>query len=214
MTNLKQQRTFKTSWYDGWFYAHVIDPLSGKPFSRVIKKMINPQDRVIEIGCGTGSLALSIADQCSKITGVDISPKMIGYAKKMLHIKGHQHVEFRLVEINSSLSGIFDRKFDCTIAKMVLHETSPEIRNRMIADIKRISSYAILTDWVYPQPGGLSGFITRVIEYRAGQEHYRNFLNWCSLGGLDGFVKMHHLKVIREKIFENGTGKILKVTWC
>jgi SAM-dependent methyltransferase len=213
MTKQKQQGTFKTNWYDGWFYAHVIDPLSGKPFSRVIKKMIDPQDKVIEIGCGTGSLALSIADQCSEITGVDISPKMIGYAKKAVDTKSYSHIEFRLIEKNTHLPEIFHRKFDCAIAKMVLHETGPEIRNRMIADIKKISNYAILTDWVYPQPGGLSGLITRVIEYTAGQEHYQNFLSWCSLGGLDGFVKMHHLKVLREKIFKNGTGKILKVTW-
>jgi SAM-dependent methyltransferase len=211
--NRKQENYFKTSWYDGWFYAHVIDPLSGKPFSRVIKKMINPQDRVIEIGCGTGSLALSIADQCSRIMGVDISPKMIGYARKSLQRKGNDHIEFRLIHKNLPLSGIFKNEFDGAIAKMVLHETSPEIRSLMIEDIKKISRYAILTDWIYPQPSGFSGILTQVIEYTAGKEHYYNFQNWCRLGGLDGFVERHHLKVEREKVFKNGTGKILKVTW-
>lgn len=209
----KYQTAYKRSWYDGWFYAHVIDPLSGKPFSRVIKKMINPQDQMIEIGCGTGSLALSIADQCSQITGVDISPKMIGYAKKSLQKKGHRNIEFRLIQKNVPLSKIFENEFDGAIAKMVLHEVSPEIRDRMIEDIRKISRYAILTDWIFPQPGGFSGFLTQVIELTAGKEHYRNFLDWCNLGGLDGFVKLHHLKVEREKIFKNGTGKILKVTW-
>lgn len=213
MTHQIQEEIHKSSWYDGWFYAYVIDPLSGKPFSRIIKKMVRSQDKVIEIGSGTGSLAISIADNCARIVGVDISPKMIDYANKKLKHKDYNHVEFRLIEKNTNLSEIFDQEFDCAIAKMVLHETCPEIRNRMMEDIKKISKYAILTDWIYPQPGGIPGFITRVIEYTAGKEHYRNFLNWCSLGGLDGFVHSHRLNVIREKKFKNGTGKILKVNW-
>ncbi len=208
-----QEKEHKSNWYDGWFYANVIDPISGRSFSRVIKKMISPQDKVIEIGSGTGSLAFSIADQCERIIGVDISPKMIGYANKMLKKKDYRHVEFRLIEKKTNLSALFDLEFDVTIAKMVLHETSPEIRHRLMDEIKQISKYAILTDWISPQPGGIPGFITRVIEYTAGKEHYRNFLNWCSSGGLDGFVASHRLHVVREKIFKNGTGKILKVTW-
>jgi len=213
MTTIIEEDSDNISWYDGWFYANIIDRLSGKPFSKVIKSMINPNDSVIDIGCGTGSLVLNIADHCDRVIGLDISPKMIRYANKAKKKSPHSRVEFRLIDRNADLSAIFDQPFDCAIAKMVLHETRPEIRNRLIENIKKISGYAILTDWIYPQPGGIPGIMTKMIEYTAGKEHYRNFLNWCSLGGLDGFLETHRFKIVAEKLFKNSTGKIAKVTW-
>jgi len=213
MINQSNEHPHKTSWYDGWFYAFFIDPLSGKPFSRVIKKMINQNDTLIEIGCGTGSLAMSLAPTCNSIIAVDISPKMIQYANKLKNKGSFENIEFRLVNANDHLADLFDSTFDGAIAKMVLHETNQTIRDQIIHTFKKISNYAILTDWVHPQPKGIHGYITRIIEYTAGKEHYHNFLNWCSIGGLDGFIKMHQLKTIQEKPFKDGTGKIVKVTW-
>jgi SAM-dependent methyltransferase len=213
MNAWKHDNLHKTSWYDGRFYAYVIDPISGKSFSKAIRKMIDPENSVIEIGCGTGYFAIQMAGHCSRVTGLDISPKMIRYADKKIKKGAYPNVEFRLIEKNKDLSYLFDHPYDCAIAKMVLHETSPEIRNKMIENIKNISRYAILTDYVYPLPGGITGVITRLIEFAAGKEHYRNFLNWCNQGGLDGFVTHHGLMVLEEKIFKNGIGKIVKVTW-
>ncbi len=213
MIKLSNQLPYKTSWYDGWFYANFIDPLSGKPFSRVIKKMIDQNDRIIEIGCGTGSLAMSLAPICNSITAVDISPKMIKYANKLKNKRSVKNIDFRLVRIHDDLVNLFDFSFDGAIAKMVLHETSQNIRDQIMVNIKEISNYAILTDWVHPQPKGIHGYITRIIEYTAGKEHYTNFLHWCSIGGIDGFIKMHQLKIVREKPFKDNTGKIVKVIW-
>lgn len=62
---------------------------------------------VLEIGVGTGRLAVRVAPICGKFCGIDISPKTIDRAKENL-------AEYRNVELICAdfLSYKFDRKFD------------------------------------------------------------------------------------------------------
>src|SRR3989344_1723837 len=48
----------------------------------LIKKDINKNDKIIEIGCGSGNLLKHL--ECDNISGVDISPLMIEECKKIL----------------------------------------------------------------------------------------------------------------------------------
>ena len=45
------------------------------------RSYLKPGDTVLELGCGTGSTALELATQVTKIVGTDISPEMIKIAK-------------------------------------------------------------------------------------------------------------------------------------
>lgn len=42
------------------------------------RRLLRPADRVIEVGCGAGDLALAMADRGALVTAVDLSPGMIG----------------------------------------------------------------------------------------------------------------------------------------
>ena len=47
-------------------------------------KYINSHSKVLEIGIGTGRLAVKVAPYCNHLTGIDISPKTIERAKENL----------------------------------------------------------------------------------------------------------------------------------
>ena len=54
-------------------------------YSLSIQKALNilkPEDKVLEIGCGTGIISLGIAKQVNRVVAVDLSPKMISLANK------------------------------------------------------------------------------------------------------------------------------------
>lgn len=56
-------------------------------YERSLKRtrdFLTPEDRMLEIGCGTGSTALKHAPYVRHITGTDISPEMIAIAEKRL----------------------------------------------------------------------------------------------------------------------------------
>ena len=82
-----------------------MDKWDGQVF--IDKMELNKDKSVLEIGVGTGRLAVRVAPLCGEFYGVDISPKTIGRAKDNL-------AEYRNIDLICAdfLSYKFDRKFD------------------------------------------------------------------------------------------------------
>ena len=60
------------------------------------KSYLGVDDKVLEIGCGTGSTALLVAPHVREIIGADISPGMISIADSKAHAAGIKNAEFRV----------------------------------------------------------------------------------------------------------------------
>jgi len=213
MTLFEKETGYKTSWYDGWFFATFSDKNSEKALhlNSSAGNYISDNSNVLDIGCGTGSLALSLAGKCKTVQGVDLSPRMIAYAKKQSG--ADLNVTFHLMKRNEKLSDLFDQTFDFSILKLVLHEMSEEERVNLLHEAKKISQEIIIIEWLAPQPRNLSGKGTFLIEMMSTVQHYKNFKIWHSTGGVDGFLERHGLKSVQEELFVNNTGKIIKVNW-
>lgn len=73
--------------YDPKPLRDYMDKWDGAPF---IEKMpLNKTKSVLEIGVGTGRLAVRVAPLCSRFMGVDLSPKTIAKAEKNLQAFGN-----------------------------------------------------------------------------------------------------------------------------
>jgi ubiquinone/menaquinone biosynthesis C-methylase UbiE len=68
-----------------------------------------PPQRVLDVGCGTGFLALRFAELGHSATGIDLSPEMIDRARRKAEQTG-QDVEFRVGDAAAldSADGIYD----------------------------------------------------------------------------------------------------------
>jgi len=210
---IKKNNHYKTSWYDGWFYSNVLDRIGGEENNRAIINILPEGCSVIEIGCGTGYLSYQLSVKCSRVTGVDTSPKMIDFARKVNSGGKYTNLDFQLIGKDSILTDEFVDKFDFALIKMVLHENEPHVRDLILQNIIGVASQAIIADWVYPLPGGLTGFVSNAIEFIAGREHFRNFRQWCSTGGIMGFVESKGLQVLEYKDYSSRTGRIVRVGW-
>jgi ubiquinone/menaquinone biosynthesis C-methylase UbiE len=74
------------------------------------KSICKNQDKIIEIGCGTGRVLKSFLDSAFKITGVDISDEMLEISKKKLET---YIIRKQLVLLNHDFSNNrFDKQFD------------------------------------------------------------------------------------------------------
>ena len=82
-----------------------MDKWDGQVF--IDKMELNKDKSVLEIGVGTGRLAVRVAPLCGEFCGIDISPKTIDRAKENL-------AEYRNIDLicGNFLSYKFDRKFD------------------------------------------------------------------------------------------------------
>ncbi len=199
----------KSRWYDGLFYSITADPIAGKSFAKPIARYVTDNSSVIDIGCGVGSVVLELAKRCSHVIGVDLSPKMVSYARKRLAAASIGNAEI-LHASATELSSQVSRTYDYAVMTQFLHEIPADIRDRVMEEVKKIAREYIIADFIAPYPDTFQGKMIRLVEKSAGKEHNANFKDWLEQGGLDGFLRRHRLSVIEERVFSTGVGKIVK----
>lgn len=63
------------------------------------RSYLAPGDQVLEIGCGTGSTALLLAENVRQIVATDISPKMIEIAERKAQAQGIANARFEVADV-------------------------------------------------------------------------------------------------------------------
>ena len=90
----------------------------------MLKEKLEPGSRVLELGCGTGYFTRELVDTGAEITAIDISPDLLGEARKEIR---SSNVEFRVDNAYELSFG--NGSFDHVIGSSVLHHL--EIREAL-----------------------------------------------------------------------------------
>jgi SAM-dependent methyltransferase len=98
---------------------------------------------VLEIGIGTGRLAVKTVPHCAKLYGIDVSPKTIERAKENLAFT--DNVEFVLADY---LNYNFETKFDVIYSSLtLLHiENKQAFFNKVFSDLKPNGKFVLSID--------------------------------------------------------------------
>lgn len=75
------------------------------------------QRRVLDVGCGTGFLALRFAELGHTVTGIDLSPRMIDQARRKAAQAG-QRIDFRVCD--AAALDFPDETYDLAVARHVI----------------------------------------------------------------------------------------------
>ncbi len=185
----------KHHWYDGWFYDKFIAPNQDRLFGE-IKKIIEPNSNVIDVGCGTGRFSFLVADKVSKVVGIDLSKKNIEKANQTLSKNPNSKISF----LHTTLSDLIlqNQYFDYAVMTYVIHEVNPNERVPLIKEMAQIADKIIIGDYLVPRPSGFWSALNEVVEFAAGGEHYRNYKNFVHNGGLKDLADKAELKIIKE----------------
>jgi release factor glutamine methyltransferase len=73
----------------------------------VVEKIVKPDTRVLDMGTGTGVVAIAAAKKGVRVVGVDINPKAVEVAE-MNAGKAGVEVEFRVSDLFQNVDGKFD----------------------------------------------------------------------------------------------------------
>lgn len=84
-----------------------------------VRAALSPDQRVLDIGCGTGILSLGIAPFVASITATDTSPQMIAVAESKAESLSITNVEFRVCDGYALPYG--DQAFNAVMLFNVLH---------------------------------------------------------------------------------------------
>ena len=84
-------------------------------YGRDLVGMLAPKknERILDIGCGTGNLTAEIAALCGEITGVDSSPQMIEQARL-----NYPQIDFQLIDVRELP---FEALYDALFSNAALH---------------------------------------------------------------------------------------------
>ena len=80
---------------------------------------LGPRDRVLELGCGTGSTALLIAPGVGEITASDVSPGMIAVGRRKAEAEGVGNIRFVAADVLDR--GLGEGPYDAILAFNMLH---------------------------------------------------------------------------------------------
>ena len=86
---------------------------------QAILEDLNPNDRILEVGCGTGIVSLAIAPHAGEVIGVDLSPRMIQQAEKKSNEAALQNLHFQ--EADAYELPFEDESFDVVLLTNLLH---------------------------------------------------------------------------------------------
>lgn len=108
------------------------------PFVRLVERecpLEFGKTRILDIGCGSGIYSMAFADYAGPILGLDVSPKMIEYAKKNAESAGADNVRFEVADWLSMEDDdpLIAGGFDITLAHMTPAICSAETFLRMLA---------------------------------------------------------------------------------
>jgi len=190
-----------------FFYKILIDPILSSLHESVIVN-IEPYHRVIDVACGTGSQAMSIAGKAEYVTGIDLSEEMIASAAVTALKRGIENVQFELRDA-SDLSIYKDHEFDIAVTSMAVHQFDADLAVRILTEMKRIASKVIIVDYNFPIPGGFYRSLVYSIERIAGGDHWRNFRVYMRREGIHHFTEAAGITVKSEVVRGNGVFLIM-----
>lgn len=80
---------------------------------------LSGKDRVLELGCGSGSTALLLAPGVGEITASDVSPGMIAVGQRKAGAEGVKNIRFVAADVHDA--ALDDGPYDAVLAFNMLH---------------------------------------------------------------------------------------------
>ena len=78
--------------------------------------------RVLDVGCGSGQLAVAIAPRVARVVGVDLTPAMLDQARAHAAAKGVKNVLWKVAD--SIALPVEDSSFDAVVSRAMFHHAA------------------------------------------------------------------------------------------
>ena len=132
--------TDKAAFWDGIAEKYAKQPVANPDAFdakiAVTKMHMKPTDVVLDIGCGTGSLVLRLADSAAEVHGLDISSEMTRIANGKVQAQKVDNVRFHTGPFDDTFDAFEPESLDGLCAYSILHLV--EDRPAALAQIFRL----------------------------------------------------------------------------
>lgn len=148
---------------------------------------IAPGERILDVGCGPGRLAIlagTLAGAGGEVCGIDPAPEMIELARRKAARAGVR-VRFDVGVIETLLHP--DGYFDVVLSSLMLHHLPDELKRRGLSEVRRVLRPAgrfVAVDFG-ATPGEGLGHVLCVLGLRKGWDHARQLREMLREAGFE-----------------------------
>lgn len=190
-----------------WLYHIFIDSmLTG--LRRDVAESLLAGASVLEVACGTGAQARTLARSGHQVMGIDMDAGMIDFARRQI-VPGSTGSETYRLGDAASMDFFTDGEFDYAAITLALHAMNPSDRLPVLQELSRVADTLLLVDYSCPMPQSPGGWLVRAIEFCAGRTHYEAYRSFQASGGLASLAEKAGLAVQEERIVLGGMGHIV-----
>ncbi|UCC93299.1 MAG: methyltransferase domain-containing protein [Thermoplasmata archaeon] len=191
--------------YDEWVAEAYADQYV--EFRGHLQDALGPEDRVLEVGTGTGNIALHIAPHVRSVVGVDISPEMVGVARGKLDRTELTNVEF---EVGDAYDLPFkDGSFDRVVFVNVLQTMkSPERAVKEAHRVLREGGEVVSVTYTFGDSSSWETFKLAKWVLRFGKPSYWSRVRAIEL--TEYFTDLGFAIVENERIWESPTVQLVR----
>ncbi len=169
------------------FAFRVIDRRLLRDYREALKRLdLPPGLEVLDLGTGTGTLALAFSERGHPVRGVDFVPRLLHRARHRMPAG-----DFRLLDL-AELPQLPSSSADLVSLAYVLHGLDPDFRAFVLGEAARLTRRYVL---VFDYSDGLGPWYVRLVERIEGP-HYRDFVRRGMTGQLShsGLEVVEHLE--------------------
>ncbi len=106
---------FKAAQRDGWAHFAPLEMITTMPAARLVSYAgVREGQKVLDVGCGTGVVAITAARAGAKVTGIDLTPQLLEKAALNAEIAG---VEIEFGEGDAEKLPLGDGMFDAVLSQ-------------------------------------------------------------------------------------------------
>lgn len=91
-----------------YYYDEIMEVIEYDGWVNLTKKYLSPSSKVLDLACGSGTLAISLANDGYNVSGLDLSKEIIEVAKEKM-ITNHVDIDFKVKDMTDFK---YDEKFD------------------------------------------------------------------------------------------------------
>ncbi len=145
---------------------HVIDRNLLPAYREVLEGLrLPPEETILDLATGTGTLALAFAERGHAVTGIDFAERLLRKARRRL-----PNADLRPMDL-AELPSLPAAAWDGVTMAYLLHGLPPDFRRFVLCEAARLARRWVLV-FDYPEPGPL---YVRIIEWIEGP-HYPGFV--------------------------------------
>lgn len=155
---MQSEPQLQDAWANG-SYADLATNYLSMAATLVDRTAVDSGDRVLDIGCGTGNVAITAARRGGDVTGVDITPELLAEARENADLAGFDGIDWR--EGDAADLPLQDDAFDVTLSCLGhMYGDPPEAVTRELLRVTRPGGRIGFVSWT---PTGLFPFVAGVL---------------------------------------------------